>query len=57
MGPIEILQAPAWRPLTWTLLHFVWQGAIVAVVWLALFRLSRDYERSFAIFWGLPACF
>jgi beta-lactamase regulating signal transducer with metallopeptidase domain len=53
MGPIEIFQAPAWRPLTWTLLHFVWQGAVVAAVWAALFRMSRARGTQFRYLLGL----
>ncbi len=32
MWALETLHEPLWQRLTWTLLHFLWQGAIVAVV-------------------------
>ena len=57
MGPLEILHSPAWQPLTWTLLHFVWQGAIVALVWLALFRLCRGCRTQYRYLLGLAGMF
>ena len=57
MWPLEILQAPAWRPLTWTLLYFVWQGAIVALAWVVLFRLSRGCRTQFRYLLGLAGMF
>ena len=57
MGPLEILESPAWRPLTWTLLHFAWQGAVVALVWLALFRLTRGNRTQFRYLLGLAGMF
>jgi beta-lactamase regulating signal transducer with metallopeptidase domain len=41
MWPLELLDDPAWRPLNWTLLNFLWQGMVVAAVWKVLFRLAR----------------
>ena len=32
MWPLDLLHDSAWRPLSWTLLHFLWQGLIVAAV-------------------------
>ncbi len=32
MFPLDVLREPVWLPLTWTLLHFLWQGLAVAVV-------------------------
>ena len=26
MGPLDLLSGPVWQRLTWTLLHFLWQG-------------------------------
>jgi beta-lactamase regulating signal transducer with metallopeptidase domain len=42
MWPLSLLCDPTWRPLTAALLHFVWQGAAIAAVWMLLFRLLRD---------------
>jgi beta-lactamase regulating signal transducer with metallopeptidase domain len=42
MWPLNLLCDPTWRPLTAALLHFVWQGAAIAAVWMVLFRLLRD---------------
>jgi protein involved in polysaccharide export with SLBB domain/beta-lactamase regulating signal transducer with metallopeptidase domain len=37
MGPVQLLDGPAWERLSWTLLNFLWQGiAIAAGVELAL---------------------
>ena len=41
MWPLDLLDDSAWRPLNWTLLHFLWQGIAVAAVWKILFRLLR----------------
>ncbi len=30
MFPLDLLREPVWQPLTWTLLHFLWQGLAVA---------------------------
>lgn len=32
MSPLDVLREPTWQPLTWTLLHFLWQGLAVAAV-------------------------
>ena len=32
MLPPDVLSEPAWQRLTWTLLHFLWQGLAVSVV-------------------------
>ena len=32
MFPLDILGEPVWQRLTWTLLHFLWQGLAVVVV-------------------------
>lgn len=31
MFPLDVLSEPVWQRLTWTLLHFLWQGLAVAV--------------------------
>ena len=31
MFPLNILSEPVWQPLTWTLIHFLWQGLAVAL--------------------------
>jgi beta-lactamase regulating signal transducer with metallopeptidase domain len=36
MFTLEFLRAPVWQGLTWTLLHFLWQGLAVAAVLLLL---------------------
>jgi beta-lactamase regulating signal transducer with metallopeptidase domain len=41
MWPLDLLDDSAWRPLTWTLLNFLWQGMAVAALWNVLFRLAR----------------
>lgn len=53
MWPLDALHDPAWRPLTHTLLHFLWQGAVVAAVWTVLFRLSRARATQFRYALGL----
>ena len=30
MSSLDLLRDPVWQPLTWTLLHFLWQGLAVA---------------------------
>jgi len=57
MWPLDVLHDPAWRPLTWTLLHFLWQGLIVASVWIVLFRLSRAYTTQFRYLLALTGMF
>jgi beta-lactamase regulating signal transducer with metallopeptidase domain len=57
MGIAEVLQSPAWRPLTCTLLHFVWQGAIVALAWCVLFRMFRARTVQFRYLLGLAGMF
>jgi len=57
MWPLDVLHDPAWQPLTWTLLHFLWQGLIVASVWIVLFRLSRAYTTQFRYLLGLFGMF
>ena len=41
MWPLSVLCDSAWRPLTWTLVHFLWPGIFVAALWQVLFRLCR----------------
>jgi beta-lactamase regulating signal transducer with metallopeptidase domain len=41
MQSFDRLADPAWRALTWTLLHFLWQGLLIAAVWHVLLRLVR----------------
>ncbi len=38
MWALETLHEPLWQRLTWTLLHFLWQGLAVAVVAATLLR-------------------
>lgn len=37
------------QALGWTLLHFVWQGALIALVLFLFVRLTRHRAPSFAI--------
>jgi beta-lactamase regulating signal transducer with metallopeptidase domain len=53
MWPFELLHDPAWQPLTCTLLHFLWQGTVVAAAWTVLFRLSRARTMQFRYALGL----
>ncbi len=32
MSPLDVFREPVWQALTWTLLHFLWQGLAVAAV-------------------------
>ena len=57
MWPLDVLHDPAWQPLTLTLLHFLWQGMIVAAVWMVLFRLSRARATQFRYLLGLFGMF
>ena len=38
MWALETLHEPLWQRLTWTLLHFLWQGVVVAAVAATLLR-------------------
>lgn len=57
MWPIDALHDPAWRPLTYALLHFLWQGLAVAIVWTALFRLLRSCTTQLRYALGLAGMF
>ncbi|MBN2294292.1 MAG: DUF1549 domain-containing protein [Pirellulales bacterium] len=39
MFTLEVLRGPVWQGLTWTLLHFLWQGLAVAVALMLLLWL------------------
>ncbi len=41
MSILHLLSGPLWQRLTWTLLHFLWEGVAVAVVVLALMWVCR----------------
>lgn len=46
MSPLDVFSEPVWQRLTWTLLHFLWQGvavagALVTVLWLFRVRQAR----------------
>lgn len=46
MWPLDVFGEPVWQRLTWTLLHFLWQGLAVAavlatVLWLFRIRQAR----------------
>jgi hypothetical protein len=48
MSPLDVLCEPVWQRLTWTLLHFLWQGlalAAILVTALWLFRVRRARAR------------
>src|SRR5579862_8255259 len=57
-----VLQHPLLKPLGWTLVHFLWQGAAAAVLLAGLFLLMRRasanarYLAACAIFFVLAAC-
>ncbi len=41
---LEALGAPLWQTLTWTLLHFLWQGTVVAAavaIWFYVYPVRR----------------
>ncbi len=57
MWPLDALHDPAWRPLTFALLHSVWQGILLAAVWNVLFRLSRARTTQFRYALGLAGMF
>jgi len=38
---LDVLSQPVWQRLTWTLLHFLWQGLGIAAIMLAVFWLFR----------------
>src|SRR5690242_5459313 len=46
---IEITQQPAAQALAWTLVHFLWQGAVIGLVAFGLVRLAR---RSASVRYG-----
>jgi beta-lactamase regulating signal transducer with metallopeptidase domain len=54
---LETFQSPAWRPLACTLLHFLWQGAAVALAWVVLFRLFRNRTVQARYLLGLAGMF
>ena len=46
MSTLDVLCEPVWQRLTWTLLHFLWQGLLIAlalsvVLWLFKIRQPR----------------
>ena len=57
MWLFNALSNPEWRPLTLTLLHFLWQGMLVALVWQAIFWLfaSRSAQARYVL--GLMGMF
>ena len=45
MNPIEILLSePFAQTLGWTLLHFVWQGGLVALLLIIALRVLRRHD-------------
>ncbi|MHC4178573.1 MAG: M56 family metallopeptidase, partial [Planctomycetota bacterium] len=44
MLPLDMLNEPVWQRLAWTLLHFVWQGLVVAAG-VTLLRLLVPWRR------------
>jgi beta-lactamase regulating signal transducer with metallopeptidase domain len=60
VAALELLSQPAWQQVAWTLVHFVWQGAIVgAALWLLLFFLRGAHSRyatALVAFTALIAC-
>ena len=48
MFPLDVLSEPVWQPLTWTLLHFLWQGlavAAAAAMLLYVWPVRRAHNR------------
>jgi beta-lactamase regulating signal transducer with metallopeptidase domain/thiol-disulfide isomerase/thioredoxin/protocatechuate 3,4-dioxygenase beta subunit/Leucine-rich repeat (LRR) protein len=41
MSPLEFLSQPIWQRLAFALLHFIWQGAVIATAVLAVVYLLR----------------
>jgi beta-lactamase regulating signal transducer with metallopeptidase domain len=60
VAALELLSQPAWQRVAWTLVHFVWQGAIIgAALWLLLFFLNGAHSRyatALVAFMTLIAC-
>jgi protein involved in polysaccharide export with SLBB domain/beta-lactamase regulating signal transducer with metallopeptidase domain len=46
MGPLHILVGPVWERLTWTLIHFLWQGLLIAAVVALLLAVLRPRRRQ-----------
>jgi beta-lactamase regulating signal transducer with metallopeptidase domain len=42
MSPLEVLAQPPWRNVTWVLIHFLWQGAVVALAVAVALRLAES---------------
>ena len=57
MWLLELLRDSAWRPLTLSLLHFLWQGMFVALVWAVLFRLVQARRTQIHYVLGLAGMF
>ncbi|MGD9126089.1 MAG: efflux RND transporter permease subunit, partial [Planctomycetia bacterium] len=45
MFPFDFLREPLWQPLTWTLLHFLWQGLVI-VVMVTILRYLLPIRRA-----------
>lgn len=62
MSAIEFLSQPAWQRLGFALLHFLWQGALIALLTgglVCVFRLRRGVARYGAYLFGfavMAAC-
>jgi len=62
MSPLDAFSEPVWQRLTWTLLHFLWQGLAVAavlvtVLWLFRVRQARiRYAVSLVAMLVMVAC-
>jgi beta-lactamase regulating signal transducer with metallopeptidase domain len=62
MSPLEMFSHPVWQRLTWTLLHFVWQGFAVAAVLAVVLYACRArqarirYAMSLAAMLVMAAC-
>ncbi|OHB69086.1 MAG: hypothetical protein A2V70_19830 [Planctomycetes bacterium RBG_13_63_9] len=44
MGPLDLLAEPVGQRLTWTLLHFLWQGLAISAALLAMLWLLRVHR-------------
>jgi len=62
MPPLDLLDQPAWQRETLTLLHFLWQGVVVAVVlaavlwWFHVRRAQARYALSLLALLAMAAC-
>src|SRR6185503_2167948 len=54
---IGLLQRPLAQQLAWALLHFLWQGAAVSIVFAVGMRLLRDHSANARYIFGCVSLF